>query len=478
MPLAEALLLLLSGAAPAPAFSPRALWEAWPERRFVATAPRACATPSSASGCARSRPPTRAAVARERRPLGRGPAIQLLTRRPRPAPRAALVADARRRALGDAGARSTLADYLLADATSPSAAGSSSALTLLHDADAQPRRRRALPAAQRAGDRPQSRRAAAWRRRRGPAQGACATATSRSSASTCTTRTAVRPWATRGVLATIALLAVAGDAAGTVTPGRAARQRACAALVARARAVRPGGIARYDEDWNPRAFGDNLTAWGTPVVLIESGGLPRRAARSTDLTRLNFVGLLSVLRGPRARTTSRGHDSGRLRGARRATRRPPSRTSSLDGGRVLQAPAAEPYRADLAFDVPARTPSGLRARPRGGRSVADPRGRRRAVAGRGEPPRRAGARAAPRARRLGARDRRAFVAQRGVARRDQPSRRGQHTLARRRVRPRGGASRRGGSRRSRADRNRSGRPPRPRPGDRDPLAAGRAAFAA
>ena len=47
-------------------------------------------------------------------------------------------------------------------------------------------------------------------------------------------------------------------------------------------------MARFDEDWNPRAFGDNITAWGTPVVLIESGGLP--AGREIeDLTRLNFV---------------------------------------------------------------------------------------------------------------------------------------------------------------------------------------------
>ena len=56
----------------------------------------------------------------------------------------------------------------------------------------------------------------------------------------------------------------------------------------------PGGIARYDEDWSPRAFGDNITAWGTPVVLIESGGLPPGRELS-ELTRLNFVALLTVL---------------------------------------------------------------------------------------------------------------------------------------------------------------------------------------
>ena len=37
-----------------------------------------------------------------------------------------------------------------------------------------------------------------------------------------------------------------------------------------------GQIGRYDEDFEVRAFGDNLTLWGTPVVLIETGGFTRR----------------------------------------------------------------------------------------------------------------------------------------------------------------------------------------------------------
>ena len=77
-----------------------------------------------------------------------------------------------------------------------------------------------------------------------------------------------------GALASIALLAVAGDPAGTITPGRLRAKRVASALVAALSPYVPGGVARYDEDWSPRAFGDNLTAWGTPVVLIESGGLP------------------------------------------------------------------------------------------------------------------------------------------------------------------------------------------------------------
>jgi hypothetical protein len=55
-----------------------------------------------------------------------------------------------------------------------------------------------------------------------------------------------------------------------------------------------GHISRYDESYNPRAFGDNLARWGTPVVLIESGGLP--ADSPPNLTvKLNFIGSLAAL---------------------------------------------------------------------------------------------------------------------------------------------------------------------------------------
>ncbi len=84
-----------------------------------------------------------------------------------------------------------------------------------------------------------------------------------------------------GVLATNSLLAVSGDAEGTLTPGRARAKRACSAIAVTLEQFMPGGVARFNEDWNPRAFGDNITAWGTPVVLIESGGLPRAGISRT-----------------------------------------------------------------------------------------------------------------------------------------------------------------------------------------------------
>ena len=41
-----------------------------------------------------------------------------------------------------------------------------------------------------------------------------------------------------------------------------------------------------------RAFGDNITLWGTPVVLIETGPWPS-AQPDPALVRLNFVAILS-----------------------------------------------------------------------------------------------------------------------------------------------------------------------------------------
>ena len=35
-----------------------------------------------------------------------------------------------------------------------------------------------------------------------------------------------------------------------------------------------GQIGRYDDEFEVRAFGDNITLWGTPVVLIETGPWP------------------------------------------------------------------------------------------------------------------------------------------------------------------------------------------------------------
>jgi hypothetical protein len=150
-----------------------------------------------------------------------------------------------------------------------------------------------------------------------------------------------------GVLATNAVLAVSGDEAGTITPGRLRAKRACAAIVEALAPYMPGGMARYDEDWSPRSFGDNITAWGTPVVLIESGGLPPGRGFE-DLTRLNFVAILTVLQ-ELVRDDLKDYDpdvyNNLLRNESDAWA-----DVVVRGGLIRQPGFASPYRADLAFN--------------------------------------------------------------------------------------------------------------------------------
>lgn len=150
-----------------------------------------------------------------------------------------------------------------------------------------------------------------------------------------------------GRLATTSVLAVSGDAENTLTRGRLRSKRACAAIVEALTPFIPGGVARYDEEWSPLAFGDNITAQGTPVVLIESGGLPS-GYEVTDLTRLCFVALLAVLRGL-AEDDLAGYDP------QIYEELPENQTDAwsdvvVRGGYVLQPGASQVFRSDLAFN--------------------------------------------------------------------------------------------------------------------------------
>ena len=93
----------------------------------------------------------------------------------------------------------------------------------------------------------------------------------------------------------VALLAPAMDARKSVPLVRVRAMRV-AALIARVLAPVAGGhIARYDDEYESRAFGDNMQSWGTSTVLIESGHWPLDREKNF-IRRLNFVAILSALR--------------------------------------------------------------------------------------------------------------------------------------------------------------------------------------
>lgn len=97
-----------------------------------------------------------------------------------------------------------------------------------------------------------------------------------------------------GEIVAIALLAPAADDARSWGPVRQ-RAREVAAMIVRTLAPDIGTrMARYDDEFTPRAFGDNMQLWGTSTVLIESGELVGDPQKQ-ELRALNVVALLGAL---------------------------------------------------------------------------------------------------------------------------------------------------------------------------------------
>jgi len=94
--------------------------------------------------------------------------------------------------------------------------------------------------------------------------------------------------------ASISLLSVAYDKPKSENAGRKLTKKICAVIRDSLEPFASGQIGKYDDEFEVRAFGDNLTLWGTPVVLIETGAFPA-AAPDPFLVRMNFVAILSAL---------------------------------------------------------------------------------------------------------------------------------------------------------------------------------------
>jgi hypothetical protein len=93
--------------------------------------------------------------------------------------------------------------------------------------------------------------------------------------------------------AAISVLAVLGDPEGVTNAGHERNKRICAAIVIALNQFIRGYIGRYDESYNELAFGDNFSAWGTPVILIETGALYGKD--EMYLVKLNFVAFFAAL---------------------------------------------------------------------------------------------------------------------------------------------------------------------------------------
>jgi hypothetical protein len=98
------------------------------------------------------------------------------------------------------------------------------------------------------------------------------------------------------VPAAISLLSVAYDDANSVDERRVLTKKLGGVVRDALEPLAPGRIAKYDDAFEVRAFGDNLTKWGTPVLLIESGPWPD-ARPDPPLIRLNYVAIIRALLG-------------------------------------------------------------------------------------------------------------------------------------------------------------------------------------
>jgi hypothetical protein len=97
-----------------------------------------------------------------------------------------------------------------------------------------------------------------------------------------------------GLQSAIALLAPAYDSARSWNASRSRARLVAATLAGLLRHEIAGRVAKYDDTFNPRAFGDLMEQWGTSTVLIESGALPGDPGKQR-LRALNVAAILGAL---------------------------------------------------------------------------------------------------------------------------------------------------------------------------------------
>ena len=145
--------------------------------------------------------------------------------------------------------------------------------------------------------------------------------------------------------AAVSLLAVAYDEARSEDARRQLTKRTCTVIVEALRPFAAGRIGRYDDAFEVRAFGDNITKWGTGVVLIETGPWPGPEPDRT-LVQLNFVALVTALDALA---------SGRVSSASPSVyEQLPENESDLFhtivmGGTVIPGTGVAPFRADVGI---------------------------------------------------------------------------------------------------------------------------------
>jgi hypothetical protein len=94
--------------------------------------------------------------------------------------------------------------------------------------------------------------------------------------------------------ATISVLAPAYNDAKEINEVRKKSMQLIVGMNKVLQRVVPGHVGKYDDAFEPRAFGDNFQKWGTSTILIESGGYPEDPEKQY-IRQLNFMIILNAL---------------------------------------------------------------------------------------------------------------------------------------------------------------------------------------
>jgi hypothetical protein len=94
--------------------------------------------------------------------------------------------------------------------------------------------------------------------------------------------------------ATISVLAPAYDEATSINDVRSNAMKVIVGMNEVLQEEVPGHVGKYNDAFEPRAFGDNFQASGTSTILIESGGYPNDPEKQY-IRRLNFMIILHAL---------------------------------------------------------------------------------------------------------------------------------------------------------------------------------------
>lgn len=94
--------------------------------------------------------------------------------------------------------------------------------------------------------------------------------------------------------ATISVLAPAYNEAKEINEVRKKSMQLIVGMNHLLQQILPGHVGKYDDAFEPRAFGDNFQKWGTSTILIESGGYPDDPEKKY-IRQLNFMIILNAL---------------------------------------------------------------------------------------------------------------------------------------------------------------------------------------